>query len=168
MQRSLKKDDRAQMELYKMYANMAYRTAYQVLQDAPMAEDIMQESFLVAFDKLHQLKNEEGFGAWLKQIVYRKSIDQIRADKKMKLAPLDERENEVAMAPIEDTEIVEERLATLQKALSQLRPEAQQLLRLFYYQQLPHEEIAVALNISPGACRTRLARAKAELKNKMT
>lgn len=157
----VRKDPKAQMELYRNYSTMAYQTAYRVLKQVATAEDVMQDSFLVAFDKIHQLKDPQGFGGWLKQIVHRKSLNEVRkSSKTVTLPALEERLVGTAEAE-EDFDSME----NLQKAFQQLKPEAQTILRLFYFNGLPHEEIAVQLEISPGASRTRLSRAKETLKN---
>ena len=78
------------MELYNMFSTIAYRTAYQVLQDTTKAEDLMHDSFLVAFEKIDQLQNPNGFGGWLKQIVYRKSLNEIKQSNRFKIQTLPE------------------------------------------------------------------------------
>ena len=162
VERCHRKDKRAQMELYTMFSTMAYRTAYQVLQDTTKAEDLMHDSFLVAFEKIDQLQNPNGFGGWLKQIVYRKSLNEIKQSNRFKIQTLPE-QLEDSWEDAQEEENSEQLLA-LQQALEKLKPQTQKILQLFYHSNMSHEEIALELNISSGACRTRLSRAKEELR----
>ncbi len=72
----------AQFEIYKLYYKAMYNTSFRILKDSFEAEDVMQESFLVAFTKLGTFKGDVAFGAWLKRIVINKSITQIRKSHK--------------------------------------------------------------------------------------
>ena len=55
-----------------------FNTSFRIVKEDALAEDIMQESFLAAFEKLDQYKAEVSFGAWLKKIVINKSIAEYR------------------------------------------------------------------------------------------
>jgi len=66
---------KAQMQLYKQYCEGMFCVAMRYVQNADDAEDVIQEAFIKAFQKLHQFKGEVTFGAWLKRIVINKSID---------------------------------------------------------------------------------------------
>ena len=65
-------NQRAQLEVYNRYYNAMYNTSLRIVKDSFEAEDIMQDSFLVAFTKLNSLKDSKIFGAWLKRIVINK------------------------------------------------------------------------------------------------
>lgn len=58
----------AQLEIYNRYYKSMYNTAVRIVKHTAEAEDIMQESFLNAFTKLHTFKGEVTFGAWLKKL----------------------------------------------------------------------------------------------------
>ena len=68
----------AQLEVYNRYYKAMFNTALRIVKDTAQAEDIMQESFLSAFTKLHTFKGEVTFGSWLKRIVINNSIHQYR------------------------------------------------------------------------------------------
>ena len=75
-------DSKAQFEIYKLYHKAMYNTCLRIVEDATEAEDIMQEAFFKAFDKINTYRNEVSFGAWLKRIVVNASLDYL---KKVKL-----------------------------------------------------------------------------------
>lgn len=69
------KNQKAQCEVYNRYAKAMYNVSYRIVKDAHFAEDVMQEGFLKAFNKISDFKQEVSFGAWLKRIIVNSSID---------------------------------------------------------------------------------------------
>ena len=72
-------DRTAQMQLYRKYCDGMYIVAMRFVKNGDDAEDILQESFIKAFQKIHQFKGDVTFGAWLKRIVVNKSIDFLKS-----------------------------------------------------------------------------------------
>lgn len=60
---------KAQLQLYNQYCDGMYCIAKRFVNHTAEAEDVVQESFIKAFSKLHQFKGDVTFGAWLKRIV---------------------------------------------------------------------------------------------------
>ncbi len=71
-------EPKAQFRIYKMYYRAMYNISLGIVKDPDEAEDIMQESFLSAFEKIGSWKGEVSFGAWLKSIVQNRSVDSWR------------------------------------------------------------------------------------------
>ena len=76
-----KGEQKAQFEIYKLYAKSMYNVAYRFLNNSTEAEDIIQEAFLKAFQKLNSFSGDVSFGAWLKKIVINASLDELRKKK---------------------------------------------------------------------------------------
>ena len=74
-------DIKAQFLLYKQYSTSMYNIAIRFLNNKMDAEDILQESFITASNKLNELKSEATFGPWLKRIVINNSISFLRKNK---------------------------------------------------------------------------------------
>ena len=72
-------DRRAQLRLYEQYCQGMFNVAMRFLRDQDDAEDVLQESFIKAFQKIDQFKGEVTFGAWLKRIVVNRSIDFLKS-----------------------------------------------------------------------------------------
>lgn len=70
-------DRDAQSALYERYRNSALALAYRKLGNWDEAEELVQDVFMHAFDRLHQLRVPEAFGGWLRQIVRRSAINQL-------------------------------------------------------------------------------------------
>ena len=79
----------AQLEIYKRYYRAMYNTALRILKNSFDAEDMMQESFLIAFTKLSTFKGEVAFGAWLKRIVINKCLTQLKKNKRFEEVKLE-------------------------------------------------------------------------------
>lgn len=69
-------DQKAQFQIYKLYYKVMYNTSLGIVNDPMEAEDIMQESFLVAFEQIDTYSGNVTFSAWLKNIVQNRSIDR--------------------------------------------------------------------------------------------
>ena len=71
-----RRDQKAQFQIYKLYYKAMYNTSLGIVNDPMEAEDIMQESFLVAFEQIDTYSGNVTFNAWLKSIVQNRSIDR--------------------------------------------------------------------------------------------
>ena len=113
-------------------------------------------------EKLHGLNDENSFGSWVLTIVYRKSIDWIRANKK-ETERLHEYYNE--QTAIETEESDNEKLKKeLLKAIKKLPEQQQTVIRLFYVEDYSLKEISEIINISIGTAKSRLFHAREKLK----
>jgi len=74
-------DAKAQMRLYDLYCKAMCAIANRDVKDSFVAEDIMQDSFIKAFQNIHSFKGEVSFGAWLKRIVINNSLDWLKKRK---------------------------------------------------------------------------------------
>lgn len=159
----------AQLEVYNRYYKAMFNTAIRIVKNSAEAEDIMQESFLKAFTKLHTFKGEVAFGAWLKRIVINNSIYHYRKQQK---------KNEVAlediMYKVEDNDgITSDHVFTDQKAqkvmetMKRLKDNYRISLTLHLIEGYDYEEISSIMNMSYANCRTTISRAKESLRQKM-
>ncbi len=159
-----KKNRKAQFEIYKLYFSAMFNTCYRIVNDKVQAEDIMQEAFLVAFDKIESYEGKVSFGAWLKKIVVNKSIDYIR---KNKFNFEDFEEDKILIDNDFDYEIdniEKEYLIKQIKSIIQKLPEKYRIVfSLYYFEGFDHDEIAEIYDISPSTSRSQLARAKAKI-----
>jgi RNA polymerase sigma factor (sigma-70 family) len=159
----------AQLEVYNRYYKAMFNTALRIVKDTAQAEDIMQESFLSAFTKLHTFKGEVTFGSWLKRIVINNSIHQYRKQQKKNEVALDE-----VMYKVEDNDgIASDHVFTELKAqkvmetMKDLKDNYRISLTLHLIEGFDYEEISEIMNISYANCRTTVSRAKESLRKKL-
>ena len=165
-----KQNDRmAQLKLYNQYCDGMFTIAMRFVKDTMEAEDIVQEAFVKAFEKLHQYKAEVTFGAWLKRIVINKSIDLLKS-RKQQMLELDEVHLKVIDNNYEDEWLVDDAITLdeVKQAIQKLPDKYQYVVMLFLIEGYDHQEIAKILNITEVASRTQLSRGKTKLRELLT
>lgn len=158
-------DSKAQLEVYKLYYKAMYNISLRILNNAADAEDVMQESFLNAFQKLDTWRGEVSFGAWLKKIVINRSLDVIKTRKA--LISLD---SVPEIAEDYDEEYVnykDIRPEMISNAISSLPDGYRVILSLYLIEGYDHEEISGILHITNATSRTQYHRAKRQLAMKL-
>jgi len=142
-----------------------FTVAMRFLKNSDDAEDVLQESFIKAFQRLEQFRGDVTFGAWLKRIVVNGSIDFLKA-KKEKTIALDE--SYMHIADDEDWNMAEGvGLEEVKIAIEGLPDNYRFVVQLFLVEGYDHAEIAGILNISETASRTRLLRGKGKLQESL-
>ena len=156
-----KEDTAAQYKLYKLYYKAMYNTALRIVSHSAEAEDLMQEAFLSAFQKIDTYKGDVSFGAWLKKIVVHKCLDFLRK-KQIKWEEITEKTNENVTFE-EEFENNEETINQVTKEIANLPQGYRVVLSLFFLEGYDHEEISEILGITASASRSQLTRAKQKL-----
>ena len=80
--RAKRGDGGAFERIYRTYSRPAYTLALRLTGRPDVAEDVVQEAFMKAMEKLGSFRGDAPFGAWLKRLVANSSIDRLRADKR--------------------------------------------------------------------------------------
>lgn len=68
--------------IYRRYSRAAYTLALRLCGRADLAEDVVQEAFMKAIEKLSSYRGDAPFGAWLKRLVVNSAIDRLRVEKR--------------------------------------------------------------------------------------
>ncbi len=160
IERCKKGDTTAQFEVYKTYYKAMYNSALRILNNEFDAEDIMQESFLVAFTKLEHFKNEVSFGAWLKKIVINKSLTQLKKKRQFNEVSLE------VVTEIKSEEINYQNISVeyVLNCISQLKENYRIALTLNLIEGYDYEEISDILGYSNDNVRALISRGKRKLK----
>ena len=154
------------------HSQMVFRIAYSILRNHHDAEDAAQECFLRAWkhkDRLHEVSNAK---TWLARIAWTTALDKRRAGRKM--VSLNHDEQGLNVESLSDgTPAADEQLAArqkqqlLQRLIAGLPDDLAQTLELSTVQELNSAEIAEVMKIPEGSVRTRLFRARKQLKEKL-
>ncbi|HEY2787304.1 MAG TPA: sigma-70 family RNA polymerase sigma factor [Fimbriiglobus sp.] len=143
-----------------------YRYAYRLTGSAADAEDLTQETFGKAMARLSQLREKDKAKGWLFRILRNAYLHRVRDDKRSKVIPLDGFADVAQPEPEPRSwEIDSERL---QHALCELDESFRTPLILFYFEEFSYKDIADQLDLPIGTVMSRLARAKAYLKAKLS
>lgn len=164
-------------ELVLIYQNMAFRHAYSLLGDPATAEDATQESFIKAFQAVHRFRGGS-FRSWLLKIVTNTSYDMLRRSAKHPAQPLfpeDENGDDIespawisdpaasVQTAVEGSETAKE----IYRKLDELPAAYRSVLTLVDLFEMDYEEAARALNVPLGTIKSRLARARLQMQEKL-
>jgi len=152
---------KAQLKIYDLYYKAMYNTSLNIVNDTYLAEDIMQESFLDAFNKLETFEWRSSFGSWLKRIVINKSLDSIR--KKIDIVPISEDVTEIPEEEEVSCEDMDCKVEEIKVALKLISESNRVILALHLFEGYDHQEISQILNISYNNVRVRYMRARNNL-----
>ena len=145
-----------------------FNTSQRIVSDTMEAEDIMQESFLSAFEKIETYSGKVSFGAWLKKIVINRSLDSLNRQK----AIFEEFDAHHELKNVSDEkdhlhEDVDLKIEEVKKSIDKLPDGYRIILSLYLLEGYDHDEIGEILNISSSTSRSQLSRAKQKLLNEM-
>ena len=157
-------DQKAQFQIYKLYYKAMYNTSVRIVIDTMEAEDIMQESFLSAFEKIDTYSGTVSFGAWLKKIVINRSLDALNKRK----AIFEDIDYHIDIKDESDdyaetNEELDVRADEIKKAIEQLPDGYRIILSLYLLEGYDHDEISNILAITSSTSRSQLSRAKKKL-----
>lgn len=154
---------KAHNDLYRLYSKAMYNIALRILNQEDEAADVLQESFIDAFARIGDFRQETTFGLWMKQIVVNKSISQLRK-RRMELIPIEDTDVEaLADTELPDPEELELQVRQVRSAIQQLPDGYRVVLSLYLLEGYDHEEISHILKINENTSRTQYMRARRKL-----
>ena len=128
------------------------------------AEDTLQDSFLIIFDKIKQYNNKGSFEGWLKRIVINTALQKYRKKNHLQLIKEVSDTEEVVEVDFEDTHLD---IGFLLKLVQELPDKYRLVFNLYVLDSYSHKEISKMLNISEGTSKSNLSRARKKLKEKL-
>ena len=156
-----KNDRKAQEQLYRQFAPKMFSLCLKYSCNYAEAQDNLQESFLLIFEKIQQYEFKGAFEGWLKRVVINYILQQFR--KKRLLNSIDDQDFEEVEVELEEGISVE----FLMKIIQELPDRYRLVFNLTVFENYTHQEIADALGISVGTSKSNLSRAKLILKKKI-
>ena len=157
-------DERAWELLCEQHLPGVRAVASARLRNPHTAEDVVQETLLRAWSRLHQVRDAERLGAWLKAIAANVAVDHVRRERAT--TPLDAVPDTVSDEPAHDDVVVaREEAAALHERLATLRDRD----RLALWQRdglgIPVADVASELGMTPGSVRVLLTRARKRVRD---
>jgi RNA polymerase sigma-70 factor (ECF subfamily) len=169
---------RAFGELVRRYEGKIFRLAQHVTQNREDAEDVLQETFMKAYEHLDQFKGDSKFYTWIVRIAVNQALMKLRRRRTDKSVSLDETidtgEDTVVREIASWEEDPEQRFSReelgeiLDGAIQSLDPLYRSVFVLRDIEELSTEETADALGLSVPAVKSRLLRARLQLREKLT
>ncbi|MDH4238012.1 MAG: sigma-70 family RNA polymerase sigma factor [Phycisphaerae bacterium] len=146
---------RAMEMLVSRWQKRLWKYALRLTADEQAAWDVTQETWLGIIKGLRKLNDPANFKAWAYKITTNKSIDWIKKDKNIKKISIEE---------IKNHHQKEKKDAGLKELLQKLDVRKRAVISLYYFEQLTVPEVSTALKIPKGTVKSRLAKARKELK----
>lgn len=171
-------DSAAFETLMRQYERQIFRTALHITQNREDAEDITQDVFFKAFQKLDQFQGNSKFSTWLVRIAVNESLMRLRKRKTSKTVSMDQDvETDEGSIPRDFAEwrpnpeqnySQSELAEILRKTIAGLPPGFRTVFTLRDIENLSTEETAEALNLSVPAVKSRLLRARLQLRERLS
>jgi RNA polymerase sigma-70 factor (ECF subfamily) len=171
-------DAKAFSELLRRYEGKIFRLALHITQNREDAEDVLQEAFLKAYEHLNQFQGQSKFYTWIVRIAVNQALMKLRKRKTDRSVSLDETidtgEDTVAREIAAWDENPEQQYSReeineiLSSAIDGLAPIYRAVFVLRDVDELSTEETAEALDLSIPAVKSRLLRARLQLRDKLT
>jgi len=158
-------DQKSQFQIYRLYYKAMYNTSLRIVNDTMEAEDIMQESFMAAFEKINSYSGTVSFGSWLKKIVKNRSIDFM--NKKSMLSygdiepyhTIEDKHNETDNSENEP----DPRMSKIMNIINKLPDKYRNIISLYLFEGYDHEEIGEILSIPSSTSRSNFSRARSRI-----
>lgn len=156
-------DENAVRELYAAYGQRLYAYALRIAKDPAVAEDVMQESLIVAWRTASKFRGEGRLIAWLLGIVHHSAMKTLR-HLAQPLDVIEETMPEVINSPEEQAQAGETK-SWIREGLQSLSTEHRAVLELVFYQGLSLNEVAEVCKCPLGTVKSRLSYARRYLRS---
>lgn len=153
-------------ELLRAVQSPLYRYIVSLTSDSSLAEDILQEVFVLIYRKLGWLREPELFRAWAYRIATRETFKWLKREKRWKEQERDE-ELLLAIPALSDEPFAAELLPELPQLLARLSPASRAVIVLHYLHELTLEEIAEVLGLAVGTVKSRLSYGLSSLRQQL-
>ncbi|MYL33837.1 sigma-70 family RNA polymerase sigma factor [Pontibacillus yanchengensis] len=171
MERLRQRDEEALQYIMNRYGNELIRSAYLMVKDQQLAEEIVQDGFVKVFDKIHQLQDESKLKSWLMTIVLNQCRSKIRTKRfRFPFLPFDPSERDVEAG---EDDSPEELVVQMQKSESlvehihNLDHHYREVIILFYYHDYSLEKMVEITNVKKSTIKSRLRRARMQLRDRL-
>jgi len=169
-------DQKAYAELLQRYRESVFFMMMKMCNNKDDAEDLTIEAFGRAFKKLDQYSPDYAFSTWLFKIASNNAIDFLRKKKQKFAISLDNKSEEYEgqdhsqniksnTPDPEETFIRKQKNSNLRLLVNNLKPKYREMIELFYFQEMSHEEISQKLELPIGTIKAQLFRARELLYN---
>jgi RNA polymerase sigma-70 factor (ECF subfamily) len=160
-------DSAAFRQLVEATSERLYRLAFHLMRDQDEADDVVQETFIRAWQRRGDLRDPSAVVPWLSRIARNAARDRLRWWRRRPERARSEVESAGAATPADQTLIDQERAAEVRRGLDVLSEKHRVILLLREVEDMSYEQIAELLDLPVGTVESRLHRARAALARKL-
>lgn len=162
--------------LYEQTYKKSYYVALKYMKNETLAEDVLQESYVVAFKSLDQLDDPEKFPAWLGRIVATRSLNELKKKQPLLFSQTENEEGQDISATFEDDRVSgqpelsmdqQETKRLMQEIIGALSEEQRVCITMFYMEEMSVKEMAEILQVSENTVKSRLNYGRQKIKDKV-
>lgn len=143
------------------YGQEAFAIVVRLVPQQEDAEELVQDAFVRAFNRLETYEGRSSFSTWICRIAYTTAVSWLRK-RRMKYLSIDD-QPQLTDAEVDEAFDDESRIEELRCAITLLKPDEQTLITLYYYDNRPLNDIAYILDVEPNVLATRLHRIRRKL-----
>ena len=154
-------DRSAMAALYTAHSGRVYSVVRRMVGDDHLAEDVSQDAWLRAFEKLHLFRGESSFGTWMHRLAVNSALNRLR--RQSKRPDVEAAAERRPGAPPTDETVLNQKL--LGEALDRLSPGYRKVLVLHDVEGLTHDEIAEQMGVAVGTSKSQLHKARARMRD---
>lgn len=162
IQKCKKRDRKAQEQLYRIFSGKLFSVCLKYSRNKAEAEDNLQDSFIIIFDKIEQYNFKGSFEGWIRRVTVNTVLQKYREENIFDIVS-DNLQEEVTVEPESENVSLDYLLNVIQELPDRYRL----VFNLYVLDGYSHKEIAALLDISEGTSKSNLARARMTLKDKI-
>jgi RNA polymerase sigma-70 factor (ECF subfamily) len=166
-----RRDSIAMAEIYDRFGRLAYSVILSIVRDGAVAEDLVQETFLRVWNRIHAFEPARGaLGPWLLAIARNRAIDHLRslsAGMDRNAYELDLREHPSLFVDMERDVLNIDHARVIRQAIAKLSANQQKVIELAYYEGLSQTEMAERMGEPPGTVKTWVRTALKHLREEL-
>ncbi|MCX6219701.1 MAG: sigma-70 family RNA polymerase sigma factor [Bacteroidia bacterium] len=152
--------------LVDKYKQLAFSLSMKILKNREDAEESAQDAFVKAYKSLESFKGGATFKTWFFRIVYTTAISKVRGKQKNLVSFEDYKVSDNELIDTENAVgqmTAEERSAHLHKAMDELDPSERAILNLYYFEEMPVDDIAAIMDLTASNVKIKLFRSRKRL-----
>jgi RNA polymerase sigma-70 factor, ECF subfamily len=155
--RMQRRDPQALAELYDRYGRVTYALILRVVRDAGIAEDLVQETFLRVWNRVHGFDAQKGsIGPWLLAVARNRAIDYLRSagGRERNAVEFEETDHPALYCDMEKDLLSADKARKVKSAVEKLTPNQRQVIELAYFEGLSQTEMAERMGQPLGTVKT--------------
>ena len=158
VERVKRHEPQAMADMYDRYGRVTYSLILRIVRNTGAAEDLVQETFLRVWNRVHAFDAKRGaLGAWILAVARNRAIDYVRSvEGRMtkSASEFDELENPGAFADFKQNLLSIDRVRLVRDALNKLNPNQREVIEMAYYEGLSQSEMAERMKQPLGTVKT--------------
>lgn len=159
-----KGDRRAMASLYSEHSGRVYSVVRRVVGDDHLAEDVSQDAWVRAFQKLDQFRGDSSFGTWMHRLAVNSALNCLR--RRSRRPDVEAGAVPPAGPPPVDETVLNQKL--IAQALDRLSPGYRTILVLHDVEGLTHDDIAERMGVAVGTSKSQLHKARARMRDMLS